>query len=143
MKILTKLKRTTYWFFCRCARKLKISTCTVQNKAKKRKEKLHPKKTRRQIGSFLNRYDFSYAGRDTVNQAANVAPSIIKDATNEINNITQQGFDQIISQGDKEIERVLLRILRGAIENVYQTPFSLLGDFGKKQLNKLKNKILK
>ena len=109
----------------------------------KKKRKVTPQKTRRQIGSFLNRYDFSYAGRDTVNQAANVAPSIIKDATNEINNITQQGFDQIISQGDKEIERVLLRILRGAIENVYQTPFSLLGDFGKKQLNKLKNKILK
>ena len=108
----------------------------------KKKRKVTPQKTRRQIGSFLNRYEFSYAGRDTVNQAAKVAPSIIN-ATNEINNITQQGFDQIISQGDKEIERVLLRILRGAIENVYQTPFSLLGDFGKKQLNKLKNKILK
>ena len=108
----------------------------------KKKRKVTPQKTRRQIGSFLNRYEFSYAGRDTVNQAAKVAPSIIN-ATNEINNITQQGFDQIISQGGKEIKRVLLRILRGAIENVYQTPFSLLGDFGKKQLNKLKNKILK
>ena len=115
----------------------------MPNEGKKEKGMLHAKKKRRQIGSFLNRYDFSYAGRDTVNQAAKVAPSIIKDATNEINNITQQGFDQIISQGGKEIKRVLLRILRGAIENVYQTPFSLLGDFGKKQSNKLKNKILK
>ena len=58
----------------------------------KKKRKVTPQKTRRQIDSFLNRYDFSYAGRDTVNQAANVAPSIIKDATNEINNIIQQAI---------------------------------------------------
>ena len=28
----------------------------------------------RQLGGFLNHYDFAYAGRDTVNQAAKVAP---------------------------------------------------------------------
>ena len=58
----------------------------------KKKRKVTPQKTRRRIDSFLNRYDFSYAGRDTVNQAAKVAPSIIKDATNEINNIIQQAI---------------------------------------------------
>ena len=110
----------------------------MENVAKIRKRKVIRQKTRRQIRSFLNCYDFAYAGRDTVNQAAKVAPSIIKGATNETNNITQQRIDQIISQGGKEIERVLPKILRGAIEDVYQRPFRLLGDFGKKQLNKLK-----
>ena len=33
---------------------------------------------------------------------------------------------------------MLPKIIQGAIENVYQTPFRLLGKFGKKQLQKLK-----
>lgn len=92
---------------------------------------------------FSIRYDFAYAGRDTVHQATKVAPNIIKGATNEINNIDQQRINQIISQGAKDTKRVLPKVLRGAIEDVYQTPFRLLGNFGKKQLNKLKNKILR
>ena len=107
----------------------------------KRKRKVTRWKTRRQIGGFLNCYDFAYAGRDTVNQAAKVTRSIIKGVTDEINIIAQQRIDQIISQEGKEIERVLPRIFRGAIEDVYQTPFRLPGDFGKKQLKKLKNKF--
>ena len=79
----------------------------------------------------MNRYDFAYAGRDVVNQAAKVAPVVIKSASNEINNVAKQRIDQIISQDGKEIECV-----------VYQTPFRLLGNFGKQQLNKLKRKIL-
>ena len=39
--------------------------------------------------------------------------------------------NQVISMGGAEIERVLPKILRGAIEDVYQTPFRLLGNFGK------------
>ena len=92
---------------------------------------------------FLNRYDFAYAGRDVVNQAAKVALSLIKATTYDINNIAQQRIDQVISQGGKEIECLLPKILRGAIEDVYQTPFRLLGNFRKQQLNKLKRKILK
>ena len=56
----------------------------------------------------------------------------------EINNISQQRINQIIRQGGEEAERVLPNMLRGAIEDVYQTPFPLLGKFGKQQLNKLK-----
>ena len=107
------------------------------------KHRLCKKKTRREIGSFLNHYDFAYVRKDTANQAAKVAPGIIKGATNKISKIVQQRIDQIISQGGKEIERVLRVILRRAIEDVYQTPFRLLGDFGKKQLNKLKSQILR
>ena len=61
----------------------------------------------------MNRYDFAYAGRDVVNQAAKVASEIIKGATNEVNRM-----DQIISQGGKEIELVLPKSLRGAVEDV-------------------------
>ena len=45
------------------------------------------KKKKIQRGCFLNRYDFVYAGRDTVNQLGKVAPGIIKNASSEINDI--------------------------------------------------------
>ena len=108
----------------------------------KRRRKLISRKRKRQRGSFLNRCEFAYAGRDVVNQAVNIAAGIIKSATNNINDIAKQRIHQIISQGGKEVERVLPKVLREAIEDVYQTPFRLLGNFGKMQLNKLKRKIL-
>ena len=73
----------------------------------KRKRKVTRQETRRQTGGFLNRYEFAYAGRDTVIQAAKVSPSIIKGETNEISNIAQQRIDQIISHGGQKIELVL------------------------------------
>ena len=73
-----------------------------------------------------------------VNQAAKVAPRVIKAATNDINNIANGRINQIILQGGKEVERVLPKILRGAIEDVYQTPFRLLDNFVKQRLNKFK-----
>ena len=45
---------------------------------------------KRQRGGYLNRYDFAYPGRDTVNQAAKVTPGVIKAATNDINNIAEE-----------------------------------------------------
>ena len=86
---------------------------------------------RSQKGGFLNRYDFAYAGRDTVNQVGKIAPGLIKNASAEINNIGQERINQIIRQGGKEAERVLPKIVRGAIEDVYQTLFRLLEKFGK------------
>ena len=86
----------------------------------------------------MNRYDFAYTRRDVFNQAAKVAPRVIKGTTNEIDKITQQRINLIISQRGKEVERVLPKILRRAIEDVYQTPFRLLVNFGKKQLNRIK-----
>ena len=68
---------------------------------------------------------------DVVNQAAKVAPGVIKAATNRISNVAQDGINQVISQGGKKVERVLPKILRGPIEDVYQTLFKLLGNFGK------------
>ena len=43
-------------------------------------------------------------------------------------------INQITSQGGKEIERVLQKILRRAIDNFYPTPFRLPGNFEKQQL---------
>ena len=92
--------------------------CTKQRL--KTKQKVHRK---RQTGGFLNRYDFAYARRDVVNQAAKVAPGVMKGATKDVDNIAQRRINQIISQGGKEIERVLPKVLRGATEDIYQTPF--------------------
>ena len=56
---------------------------------------------------FLKRYDFAYPDRDTINQAAKVAPGVIKAARNDINNIAKGSINQIIFQGGKEVESVL------------------------------------
>ena len=65
----------------------------------------------RQLGGFLNRYDFAYAARDTVNQAAKVALDIIKAPADDINKVAEQRINQIISKDGAEVERVLPKIL--------------------------------
>ena len=141
MKITSKLKKEQLLVSLLFSQKIENFIMYRSRWRQKRKRKITHWKTRRQTGRFLNCYDFVYVRRDTVNQAAKVAPGIIKGVTNEIKYITQQRIDQIVSQGGSEIKRVLPGILRGGIEDVYQTPFTLLGDFGKKQLNKLKPKF--
>ena len=100
-------------------------------------------KNKKQRGGFLSRYDLAYTGRDTVNQAAKVASRIVKQARNDIDQMVKNRLNQAISAGGADIERVLPKILRGAIEDVYKTPFRLLGNFGKQQFNKIKRKILR
>lgn len=114
-----------------------------QYKTKRVYQKQTNQKQKRPLGGFLNRYDFAYAGRDIVNQASKVASGVIKTAANDINAIATDRRNQIINQGSKELERVLLKILRGAIEDVYQTPFRLLRNFGKQQLNKIQIKLMR
>ena len=117
--------------------------CRRKRRHQKRVNRRIHRKRKRQTGGFLGRFNFSFAGRDTVNQAAKAALGVIKAATNDINRIAKERINKVISQGGKEIERVLPKILRGAIEDVHQTPFRLLGNFGKQQLNKIKRKILR
>ena len=100
-------------------------------------------KKKRQTGGFLSRYDFAYAGRDTVNQISKIAPNIIKNATNNINKIAKERIDQVIRTGGSEIECIAPKIIRGAIEEVYKTPFRLLGNLGKKQFQKIKRRLFK
>ena len=64
----------------------------------------------KQRGGFLNRYNFAYAGRDTVNQLGKISPNVIKNASGKINNIAQQRIQQAIREGGKELERVLPKI---------------------------------
>ena len=99
--------------------------------------------SRRQTGRFLNRYDFAYAGRDTVNQVGKIAPGIINKATSDINKIAEQRIDQVIKTGGAEIKRVAPKVIRGAIEEVYKAPFGLLGNLGEKQFQKIKRKLFK
>ena len=89
---------------------------TTKASGKKRRRK-------RQTGGFLSRYDFAYAGRDTVNQVGKIAPGIINKATADINKLAKQRIDQVIRQAGVEVERVAPKIIRGAIEEVYKTPF--------------------
>ena len=100
------------------------------------------KKKCRQTGGFLNRYNFAYAGRDTVNQVRKIAPKIITKATSDINKIAKDRIDHIARTGGAEIERIAPKIIKGAIEEVYKTPFRFLGNLGKKHFQKNKNKTL-
>ena len=54
----------------------------------------------------------------------------------------QARINQVVKSGGAEVELVLPKIIRGAIEDVYKTPFSLQGNFGKQQFNKIKKKVL-
>ena len=45
---------------------------TEREKAHYRKRRNTGQRRKRQCGGFINRYDFAYVGRDTVNQAAKV-----------------------------------------------------------------------
>lgn len=94
-----------------------------------------------QVGGFLNRYDFACAGRDVINQVGKIAPNIIKNTSSNINKIVKERIDQAIKTSGSEIERIAPKIIRGAIEDVYKTPFRLLGNLGKKQFQKIKRKI--
>ena len=100
-------------------------------------------KRRKQTGGFLNRYDFAYAGRDIVNQTGKIAPDIINKATLDINKIAKDRIDQVIKNGGAEVERIAPKIIRGTIKEVYRTPLRLLGNLGKKQFQKIKQKIFK
>ena len=101
------------------------------------------KRRRRQTGGFFSRYDVAHAGRDTVNQVGKIAPGIINKATADIDKIAKQRINQVIRDGGAEIERVAPKIIRGAIEEVYKTPFRLLGNLGKKQFMKIKRRLFK
>ena len=70
-------------------------------------------------------------------------PGIINQVTGEVNKIVKQRINQIIRSGGAEVERVAPKIIRGAIEQVYKTPFRLLGNLGKRQFEKIKRKLFK
>ena len=52
-----------------------------QRKKRKKTKRIYGRtnrRRRRQFDGFLNHYDYPYAGRDVINEAAKVAPSVRK-----------------------------------------------------------------
>ena len=102
-------------------------------------------RSKRQSGGFLSRYDFAYAGRDTVNQAAyhvkKIAPNLIRTTSKELDAITARRINQLTYTTGKEIKRIAPVIIKGAIEELYKTPFRLLAQFGRKKYKQLKSKV--
>ena len=92
-----------------------------QRRTRKRPCRKYQKRT--QSGTSLNRYDFAYADRDTVNQVGKITPGIIKSASLEINNIAQQGINQIISQGEKKSKRCYQTFLEEPSRTFIKHPF--------------------
>ena len=116
------------------------------NKRKKVNQRKRQQKNK-QIEGWLNRYGFAYAGRDNVNQVfknlkeTNLPSKIIKNASHEVDKVLEQRINQIIKSGGAEVRRIVLGILRGAIEEVYKTPFRLLGKIVKRKLTHARKKI--
>ena len=70
---------------------------------------------KRQKGGFLKKYDFAYAGRDTINQAfknlKKSAPPLINNLSAELNKILEQQINQIIKQGGLNFEKLVWNYL--------------------------------
>ena len=95
----------------------------------------------------MNRHNFAYAGRDTVNQTLknlnNTAPKLISQTSKEVSKIVEARIKQVINDDGQQIQKITPQIIRGAIEDLYKTPFRLLGKLGKQKLYELKRNILK
>ena len=96
------------------------------------------RKKRRQKGGFLSRHDFAYAGRDVVNQ---VFKKFRENLKGELNDVLQQRIHQVITEGGAQLKEVGPQLLKGAIEDVYKTPFRLLGNFGTRKLTEAKQQL--
>ena len=104
---------------------------------------------RRQRGGFLNRYDFAYAGKDAVNQAAKLLNSLAPQLVNQLMDRATTGLDKVIAkrveqlsrETDQTLKKIAPRLIRGAIEELYKTPFCLLGNLGRKKYKELKKNV--
>ena len=140
---VTRYRQTLKFQFKNIPRKSTIYRGSTYQERGTTKASGKKRRRKRQTGGFLSRYDFAYAGRDTVNQVGKIAPGIINKATADINKLAKQRIDQVIRQAGVEVERVAPKIIRGAIEEVYKTPFRLLGKLGKKHFMKIKRRLFK
>ena len=97
----------------------------------------HPKYRRKRQRGFLNRYDFAYAGRDTVNQASKqlnaLAPKLLEQLTT--------GLDKVSEKRVKQLEQIAPGLIKGAIEELYKAPFHLLKKAGEKKYDSIKKNV--
>ena len=107
---------------------------------RRKKRKRHYQKD-----GFLNRYDFAYAGRDTINQAFKnldkSATALIQNLKGELYEVLQQRIHQVITEGGTQLKEAGPQLLKGAIENAYKTPFRLLGKSGETKLAEAKQQL--
>ena len=134
----------------------------ANRRSRKTKTSRSRHRSRRQRGGWLSRYDFAYAGRDSVNQAAyhvnkvapklidkafdrarNLAPNLINRTSRELDAIAARRINQLTRNTGNEIQRIAPGIIRGAIEELYKTPFRLLGQFGRNKYKQLRSKMYK
>ena len=92
--------------------------------------------SRRRRG-FLNRYDFAYFSRYTVNQTMkgldSLAPKLIGRTLKEIHQIAEARIREVINNGGQQIQKIAPKTIRRATEDVYKTSIRLLGNLGKKK----------
>ena len=111
-----------------------ISSYWARNLKIRYERKNPPDKTRRHPDNYLPK-DWSKNWKKYWQKKKNVLASNRR--------VAQQRIDQAIRTGGAEIEQVAPKIISGAIEEVYKTPFRLLGNLGKKQFQKIKRKLFK
>ena len=118
------------------------------------------RKSRKQRRGWLSRYNFAYASRDSVNQAAyhvnkiapklidktfdrakKLAPDLINRTSRELNYIAARRINQLNRNTGNEIQRIAPGIIKGSIEELYKTPFRLLGQFKTNKYKQLKSKM--
>ena len=93
---------------------------------------------KKQEGSLLSRYDFAYAGRDTVNQASKqlnvLAPKLLDQL--------KAGLDKVSANRINQLKQMAPGLIKGAAEELYKTPFRLLENIGKRNTILLKRNYL-
>ena len=86
-------------------------------------------------------------GGDTVNQAVKgldpLAPKGIGQASKEIDKIARARIRQVINDDSLQTHKIAPQIIRGAIEDFYETPMRLLGKLGKQKFSQLKRNLSK
>ena len=96
---------------------------------------------KRHRGSFLNRYDFAYAGKDTVNQATKNLDKLAPKLLDQLMNRATTGLDNIAKRIE-QIKQIAPGLIKGAVEEMYKAPFRLLGNMGKKKCKLLQKKSI-
>ena len=70
-----------------------------------------------------------------------LAPKAIGQVLKEIDKIAETRIRQVINDGGQQIQKIAPQIIRRVIEDVYKTPFRLLGKLGKHKFSQLKRKL--
>ena len=72
-----------------------------------------------------------------------LAAKLINQAPKEIGKIAEARIRQVVNSGGPQIQKIAPQIIQGAIEDVYKTPFRLLGKLDKQKFSQLKRKLSK